>query len=79
MVRREGEREGGRKGGRGGGRGKEGRKEGRKEERGEKEIEGGSLLGSTSLYLFFSSAPGGTSAMVTMFEGMVCVKVGRKQ
>ena len=35
----------------------------------------GSLLGSTSLYLFFSSAPGGTSAMVTMLEGMVYVKV----
>lgn len=29
------------------------------------------LLGSTSLYLFFSSAPGGTSAMLTMLDGIV--------
>lgn len=29
------------------------------------------LLGKTSLYLFFSSAPGGTSAMVTILEGTI--------
>ncbi len=28
------------------------------------------LLGSTSLYLFLSSAPGGTSVMFTMLDGM---------
>ena len=32
------------------------------------------LLGKTSLYLFLSSAPGGTSAIVTMFEGMDCTE-----
>ncbi len=36
---------------------------------------GTDLLGRTSLYLFFSSAPGGTSDIVVILEGIDCVCV----
>ena len=38
-----------------------------------------SSLGSTFLYRFFASAPGGISSMVTMLEGIFCAIQTQKE